>query len=250
MIKRNCLYCGKEKEYYPSQIKNSGGKFCSRRCKGKYEGGGRRGEYNEERTARIQEVKRANLQAKYPTLYNKDYLILRYYEQDFSLKELADDIGCSLQAVKTALNYFGLPIKSIKEVKSSDRYLDKYRGENNWWWSGGTVEYRGKDWNRQKRKARERDNHTCQRCGKTKEQVGKNLDVHHIIPYILSEDNSLENLVTLCPSCHKITEWEWRKENPELYQKCIERRKELEQLSFGENSDSDGSQRGKGREEA
>jgi hypothetical protein len=30
--KFNCRYCGKEKEKWPSQIKNGGGKYCSKRC--------------------------------------------------------------------------------------------------------------------------------------------------------------------------------------------------------------------------
>jgi len=228
MIKRNCLYCGKEREYYPSQIKNGQGKYCSASCKGKYEGGGRIGDYTSERYSKIKEVKRANLLEKYPNLYNKEYLHLRYHEQMFSIKELADDIGCSISAIQNAFKELDIKTRDLKASKNTDRYLDKYRGENNWWWSGGTVQYRGKNWRKQSRLARERDRDTCQRCGKTKEQVGKNLDVHHISPHILSNDNSLENLITYCPSCHKIVEWEWRQVNPELYQECIERWKQLE----------------------
>jgi len=41
----------------------------------------------------------------------------------------------------------------------------------------------------------------CQRCGSV-----ANLHVHHIIPFMLSKDNSINNLVVLCRSCHKTTE--------------------------------------------
>lgn len=41
----------------------------------------------------------------------------------------------------------------------------------------------------------------CQRCGNP-----DNLNVHHIIPYSISKDNSPSNLVPLCKSCHRIVE--------------------------------------------
>lgn len=42
----------------------------------------------------------------------------------------------------------------------------------------------------------------CHRCGTTIPI----LDVHHIIPFAISKDNSLVNLVVLCRPCHKLTE--------------------------------------------
>lgn len=48
-----------------------------------------------------------------------------------------------------------------------------------------------------------RDCFTCQRCGlKMTEETGTH-HVHHKIPFLISFDNSFENLVTLCSSCHK-----------------------------------------------
>jgi 5-methylcytosine-specific restriction endonuclease McrA len=44
-----------------------------------------------------------------------------------------------------------------------------------------------------------RDRFTCQECG----IKGIRLHVHHKIPFLVSFDNSLSNLVTLCPSCHR-----------------------------------------------
>lgn len=72
--------------------------------------------------------------------------------------------------------------------------------------------YYGEDWVRRRREARKRDNDTCQRCGITKAEYGKNLDVHHIIPWRYFgaerrlEANKLSNLVCLCNVCHKIVE--------------------------------------------
>lgn len=70
------------------------------------------------------------------------------------------------------------------------------------------IKYGGKSWKIQSQKARDRDNNTCQRCGEVwnKEKHDKNFHVHHIVSirkfdnYIKA--NKLENLITLCPSCH------------------------------------------------
>lgn len=50
----------------------------------------------------------------------------------------------------------------------------------------------------------QRDNYTCQRCKKQP----KISDVHHIIPLGESDGgtNDLDNLISLCPKCHKEVE--------------------------------------------
>jgi len=47
---------------------------------------------------------------------------------------------------------------------------------------------------------RDRDG-ICQICGKTKEQNGYGLDVHHV--NYVKEDSDERNLISLCHSCHK-----------------------------------------------
>lgn len=44
-----------------------------------------------------------------------------------------------------------------------------------------------------------RDNNTCQMCKKKNTQM----EVHHIVPKRLNGSNSINNLITLCKSCHK-----------------------------------------------
>ena len=53
-------------------------------------------------------------------------------------------------------------------------------------------------WKEIAKEIRERDYDTCQRC----DVRGYSFPVHHIIPYRISEDNSPNNLVTLCSNCH------------------------------------------------
>jgi 5-methylcytosine-specific restriction endonuclease McrA len=53
---------------------------------------------------------------------------------------------------------------------------------------------------------RKRDGYRCQHCGKTQKQNGRSLDVHHIRPFRLFDNytdaNELDNLISLCMSCH------------------------------------------------
>lgn len=90
-------------------------------------------------------------------------------------------------------------------------------GENSPHWKGGTIRYYGPNWNRQRQRARKRDNHTCQHCGITRQELGRELHVHHIqsfrsFDYLPGENenyrqaNRLANLISLCPSCHKRAE--------------------------------------------
>lgn len=98
--------------------------------------------------------------------------------------------------------------KTYEEVYGLEKATELRRsrgrkGPANNWWRGGpklNTGYRGVDWPEARRKARERDNNTCQDCSTI---PTRRIDVHHKIPYEVSKDNSLENLISLCSSCHK-----------------------------------------------
>lgn len=77
------------------------------------------------------------------------------------------------------------------------------------WFRGGRDPYYGPNWYHMARLARWRDKDTCQDCGVLQEFPV--LDVHHKIPrraffgnYELA--NQLNNLVSLCKTCHGIRE--------------------------------------------
>jgi len=83
--------------------------------------------------------------------------------------------------------------------------------ENNPKWQGGiSEEYKkdktSKEWKEKRLEVYTRDNFTCQSCGKTETK----LDAHHIIPWRISYDDSISNLISLCPSCHKTIEEQWK----------------------------------------
>jgi len=81
------------------------------------------------------------------------------------------------------------------------------------WQGGADCDYAG-GWKRKRVSILERDDYQCRACGITeqqhKEDTGKGLDVHHVIPVRLfddlSEAHAKENLVTACRSCHM--KWE------------------------------------------
>lgn len=103
------------------------------------------------------------------------------------------------------------PEISRKISKYKKRWWEKnkggLRGENNPNWKGEKAKtFRGKNWKSQRGKALKRDDWTCQVCGITEEKSGRELDVHHKIPLLEFDNyekaNKLENLITLCRSCH------------------------------------------------
>lgn len=92
-----------------------------------------------------------------------------------------------------------------KEAMNHPEVKTKISGENHYNWQGGisTLPY-GPEFNSSlKSQIRERDNHTCQECQHTEEQLGYPLSVHHIDYDKMN--SSPENLISLCYSCHAQT---------------------------------------------
>lgn len=74
-------------------------------------------------------------------------------------------------------------------------------------WRSDPNDY-GPNWQQQRRRARARDGYRCQICGVPEQ--GQQHDIHHKIPFrtfaSYQEANRLDNLVTLCRSCHRRAE--------------------------------------------
>lgn len=83
------------------------------------------------------------------------------------------------------------------------------------WKGGGNVSY-GPGWNEVRARALERDGYACVVCGTTASELGRNPDVHHLVPvrvfaesddHAVSDAHFLDNVVSLCPSCHRKAEF-------------------------------------------
>ncbi len=91
--------------------------------------------------------------------------------------------------------------------ETREKISEATTGEKNHNWRGGTSfdEYEPEFNERLKNKVRSGDGFTCQLCGKTSNDLPKQrkLDVHHIDYY--KKNNSMDNLIALCHSCHSKT---------------------------------------------
>jgi DEAD/DEAH box helicase domain-containing protein len=74
-------------------------------------------------------------------------------------------------------------------------------------WTNDPNDY-GPDWPRLRLAVRTRDGFRCRVCGAP--ENGREHDVHHKVPFrtftSLAEANRMDNLVTLCPTCHRSAE--------------------------------------------
>jgi len=99
-----------------------------------------------------------------------------------------------------------------------------YNGENSPSWRGGCYEYRGDNWKSQKRAALKRDGYKCVQCGASRDK--SKLMIHHKIPFRFftnyKKANSLNNLITLCNSCHSKQESHLWHEVPQELRYLIE----------------------------
>lgn len=77
----------------------------------------------------------------------------------------------------------------------SQNLYGKYRGDKNPSWKGGK-------WRWIKKQALLRDDYTCQICGLREPEI---MEVDHIKPKSIYPNfkNDLNNLITLCPNCHR-----------------------------------------------
>jgi hypothetical protein len=105
-----------------------------------------------------------------------------------------------------------------REIEWSDEIADALEGrerpdlagENNGNWKGGyDGYYYGPSWTKElRRRVRERDGYECMVCGVAEEDLDRELDVHHIVPFRKfgvenhEKANREDNLVSLCRSCH------------------------------------------------
>lgn len=144
----------------------------------------------------VSKYKKKNSKKVFCSLYCKNKFAIQegncvkkceYCKKDFTVK-------------KSLYNQKFCSVKCVGKVRSG-----WIKGEGNHMWEGGIGKtargFRGSDWNEQRKKAYQRDDGACQRCGKQED-----IAVHHIIPWKYTKDNDLMNLICLCRVCHMTEE--------------------------------------------
>jgi hypothetical protein len=189
-----CLVCGKETSF--KNLREGYCKFCSNRCANLKENNpmfGKNGEnhprYGKHHSEETKKKMSDAHKGKYPS--------------EETRKKMSD-------ANKGENNHnYGKHLSEETKRKLSDAHKGKHVGEKNPNYKGGISLKEFKDahglepeeWKKLAQEIRKRDNFTCQFCGKKGAT-----DVHHIIPRRIKIDNSPENLITLCKSCHRKVE--------------------------------------------
>lgn len=173
--KSKCVSCGEEIVYYPS---SKDGKYCSR-CQ-------------EDRPWATDDV-------------CSDFRTYNPFSES-SVRVECDSCGSEIVRAPSMVgeNNF-CSTECMGEYRSNN-----WIGENHPNWEEDYPNKYTRGWWRVKNEALERDNHECQNCSKTKEEIGKEPDVHHITPvkeFDSPEDaHVLENLICLCRQCHAVEE--------------------------------------------
>jgi hypothetical protein len=176
-----CETCGKQYETTPGQTR---GRFCSRRCHGDW-------------------LKR-----------QPGFTIGKKFGRAKRLPE-PSLVACKICGEMFLTKPSHLPRrKCCSKVCLGKHHAQTTTGHNNPQWKGGYQRYYGPSWHEARRQARARDK-VCADCGKTPEEAGRELDVHHIVPFRVfgrsrhTEANHLDNLVCLCNTCHTAREWQF-----------------------------------------
>lgn len=108
---------------------------------------------------------------------------------------------------KCSFKYMKFDRAKGKTWKLTEEQRLKKCGKNNPSWKGGmSKEPYGIEWNRLlKEKVKCRDNYICQECGLSEVNSNYSFHVHHVDGNKLNND--IDNLTTLCPSCHGKQQW-------------------------------------------
>lgn len=131
--------------------------------------------------------------------------------------------GKVTEKVTTSCEQCGTPVTVRKSKRAygagrfcsrqclADWQSENWQGEDHPGWKGGWNERRIRNWSKAKRNTLQRDDHQCQRCGRTAKEMGREPDVHHIVPIREFDEpndaHTLDNLVALCRGFHMAIEY-------------------------------------------
>jgi 5-methylcytosine-specific restriction endonuclease McrA len=226
----DCANCGTTLERPPHKIENNERHFCDQDCYHEFGRADLRGENHHFHKGGKVELTCAECGDSFKVYPHREDTA-RYCSRECSDASLEGETGEGTPAWEGAKVQFtckecsetfkDLPQRE-REYCSEECYREAaqelFAGEDNPVWRGGWEHYYGPNWDEQRQKAIERDDHRCQDCGKHADEMNRSPDVHHKTrlgwfkeeydrPEWWEKANELGNLVTLCQSCHKEREW-------------------------------------------
>ena len=187
-----CEFCDKLIIVPRYKLKRNKHHFCSRECAGQF--------------------RRTRKTVVCPNC-NKYFEVAHWRTQRNEIIFCSKNCLSEYRNVTTNCNYCGKEItRPQSNVRQYDRIYCNRECQHNWLsenlygekhpsWLGTRHQPRGKNWAKMRRKTLRRDSYQCRLCG-SKEDIA----VHHLIPVrnfdIPEQSNTLENLISLCRSCH------------------------------------------------
>lgn len=177
-----CDFCGKNFERNEASLKNTRHHFCGRQCFGKWLAQTKKGK------------PRPEIQKPRPNRRKRDTLVCPQCQQSFEVKHS-----------QSTRRRFCSKVCHTQWQRANSHLIS---GKNNFNYKGGHQPYYGPSWLPQRRKVRQRDNYTCQGCGISETELGRELDVHHIKPFRdfgvenHEQANKVSNLICYCNICH------------------------------------------------
>jgi len=144
----------------------------------------------------IKKRDRSKTRVKYDKLTDESWLRKQLIEKGLTQVEVAEMVGGDPAVVSQWMKRHGISVDGVE-------------GPNT---GGETVLSKGPNWDEQREKRLRVDNYECQDCGAESGPNGISLDVHHKVErtHFVDENNNvdwdrandIDNLVTLCRSCH------------------------------------------------
>jgi hypothetical protein len=206
-----CPVCGKETSFI--NLRKGYCKFCSKECAKSGENNPMYGKHlSEEAREKISDAQKGRHPSEETRKKLSDAQKGKHHTEE-TKKKISDALKgknnpnygkrCSEETKKKLSDANKGKHYHSEEIRK--RISDANKGENNPNYKGGTsikefeeaYNMELEQWKELAQKIRKRDNFTCQLCGKKSAT-----DVHHIIPRRIKIDNSPDNLITLCRSCH------------------------------------------------
>ena len=184
-IKCICDYCGKEMEVSKSKYKRSNNHFCSNECHGGWKSENCRGEnsphYNKVECSCDYCGKEIKIIKSQYDKHNNHFCSNECKSKWHSESMRGENHPCYGKEGLKGENNPNYNPNLTPEEREQGRNIEGY-----------------KDW---RKEVFERDNYTCQCCGKK----GERLNAHHIFGYAEHKDlrTEVDNGITLCEDCHR-----------------------------------------------